>query len=372
MTHSGSLSRWQTNGIISRELKLYKLLEKKGITTTLMSYGEPNTERRLANVHGINIICIRDYIPWIFRPIEDSAVAKSIGVIIWCLKASDGSFDIAKTNQMRGAWNAVIIRILLGTRVVLRCGYEWHMFAQYANERAYAQALKLAISVICYRVATSVIVATHRDKNHAIKKLGVRPSKITVNGNWIDVTEFKPDPNRKRDDSRIVFLGRADMQKGLHDIINSLPKEKLLEVYGDTTEKFENLLKDRDINRDQIEFKGVIRNTEVSDMMRSRLYFIMPSYYEGHPKSLLEAMSSGMAAICRNSPGVADIVIPGYNGFLFNDRSELHDIFKELDRSPLTVKKIGATARDFIESYYGLKSHVERECDVYARILTRR
>ena len=83
--------------------------------------------------------------------------------------------------------------------------------------------------------------------------------------------------------------------------------------------------------------------------------FILPSLYEGHPKSLIEAMACGVPVIGCRSPGIRSIIEDGHNGFLCDTDSESirKTVLKVLSDETLT-HEIGERAREFVEKHFSL------------------
>ena len=104
-------------------------------------------------------------------------------------------------------------------------------------------------------------------------------------------------------------------------------------------------------------------------MNQSKL-FILPSYYEGHPKILIEAMSCGMIVLASNVDGNNQIVRDNINGFLCepNHRSieeKINDILKMDDAK---LNQIRTSARDHILNQFSIEKVVKMELDLYQNI----
>ncbi|MEF3692820.1 MAG: glycosyltransferase family 4 protein, partial [Acholeplasmataceae bacterium] len=68
------------------------------------------------------------------------------------------------------------------------------------------------------------------------------------------------------------------------------------------------------IQPNAFKFEGRVQN--VADYLKNSKCLVIPSYYEGNPLSILEAMASGLAVIATNNGGAKDIIEEGINGFL--------------------------------------------------------
>lgn len=82
--------------------------------------------------------------------------------------------------------------------------------------------------------------------------------------------------------------------------------------------------------------------------------FVLPSYREGTPRSVLEAMSMGRAIITTDAPGCRETVLNGENGFLVPVRSVngLVEAMEVLIAKPELVAKMGHCSRAIAEDKY--------------------
>ena len=67
-------------------------------------------------------------------------------------------------------------------------------------------------------------------------------------------------------------------------------------------------------NKGWIEYCGVI--DDVRPFLNDCSVFVLPSYHEGMPRTVLEAMSVGRPILTTDVPGCRETVLPGKNGFL--------------------------------------------------------
>ncbi|MFO0827465.1 MAG: glycosyltransferase family 4 protein [Phycisphaerales bacterium] len=104
--------------------------------------------------------------------------------------------------------------------------------------------------------------------------------------------------------------------------------------------------------------EGVIEYAGRMDDVRGELAqssaFVLPSYREGTPKSVLEAMSVGRAILTTDAPGCRETVIEGENGYLVpvRDAKALADACIELCQKPELFQRLGARSRAYAESRF--------------------
>src|SRR3546814_19405107 len=61
---------------------------------------------------------------------------------------------------------------------------------------------------------------------------------------------------------------------------------------------------------------GNLPHQNLPEMIHAGRIFVLPSSYEGHPKTLLEAMACGAAVLCTDVPGIREVIEDGRTGLL--------------------------------------------------------
>ena len=82
--------------------------------------------------------------------------------------------------------------------------------------------------------------------------------------------------------------------------------------------------------------------------------YVLPSYREGTPRTVLEAMAMGRAVITTDAPGCRETVVDGDNGFLVpvKDVNALADAMIKVIESPGLAASMGERSRQIAESKY--------------------
>lgn len=133
------------------------------------------------------------------------------------------------------------------------------------------------------------------------------------------------EPIRVTEITSFLFLGVISKAKGIFDLVNVIAenkkrlknKMKLIVCGSGDTDLLRSLIKQHDLE-DLIEFKGWIIGVEKEALLKSADVYILPSYYEGVPISILEAMSFGKPIISTTVGGIPEVVESNTNGLLIN------------------------------------------------------
>ena len=127
----------------------------------------------------------------------------------------------------------------------------------------------------------------------------------------------------KDDLIKILFLGRIGQRKGTFDLLKVISdnKEKLLEkvefIFGGDGEvdKFQKFVSENRLEK-LVKYKGWVNGDQKIELLKQSNIMILPSYNEGLPISLLEAMSYSLPIISTNVGGIPQILKNKTNGIL--------------------------------------------------------
>lgn len=128
---------------------------------------------------------------------------------------------------------------------------------------------------------------------------------------------------RRKDICTFLFLGKICEEKGIYDLIEVISsnkekyKGKIKLLIGGNGEKDKLTKAIHELNlSDIVEFKGWVEDSIKAELFNLSDVFILPSYYEGVPISILEAFSYHIPAISTNVGGIPEILVDNFNGFL--------------------------------------------------------
>jgi len=99
--------------------------------------------------------------------------------------------------------------------------------------------------------------------------------------------------------------------------------------------------------------------------------FLLPSYFEGLPYTILEAMAHGLPVIATNVGAIPEVIEEGINGFLINpgDIDDLTKKIKTLITNKALIEEIGKNNRRKIADKYSMDKQVENYKNLYTSLL---
>lgn len=110
---------------------------------------------------------------------------------------------------------------------------------------------------------------------------------------------------------------------------------------------------------------------DISQVLSEATIACLPSYREGLPKFLLEAMASALPCVTTDVPGCREAVRDGDNGLLVpkKDVSALAEAIEYLIRNPVIARKMGARGRERVEQEFSVQHVNDRTVALYRDIL---
>lgn len=185
--------------------------------------------------------------------------------------------------------------------------------------------IALLLYRLAFRYAGYVFFQNRHDRDLFISKIKVPESKIgLLPGSGIDLQEFAQMDYLPKKTFRFLMISRLIVEKGVnefaeaasHFVDNSSVSftlvGKLDEGHARTIRK--NIL-DSWIEEKWLDY--LPHTSKVKELIREHDAVILPSYREGTPRTLLEAAAIGRPLLASRVPGCTEVVMEGYNGFLF-------------------------------------------------------
>jgi glycosyltransferase involved in cell wall biosynthesis len=184
-------------------------------------------------------------------------------------------------------------------------------------------------------------------------KLKVDESKIIQQSNGIEQNWIKEDPLSNQRIKTFTFIGRHERRKGIEELTEAL--EKVIKTNLEFQFNFIGPIPEsQQINNSSITYYGELKDaTQIKSLLDQSDYLISPSYAEGMPTVILEAMARGNAIIATDV-GATSKLLAG-NGFLIHhDSSSILDALEkaiQIDNNSLLAfkeKSIEKVKNEFI------------------------
>ena len=230
---------------------------------------------------------------------------------------------------------------------------------------------------------SNVLILLSDNQKKFFEKI-IQNDKIHVLPNFVDKDLYNIvlDDNKLNYNNEntidVVFIGGEESKrKGIYDVIKSIPividkitNVRFIFIGRCNTEKVLDIIDKENLN-DYVEFTGYLEEKEKRKTLLSSDIFILPSYAEGLPIAILEAMSSGLAIISTNVGSIPETIEDGVNGFLITpgDYEELARKIIFLSKNTKKLKEIRLNNIDLIEKEYDAKIIIQKLNDIYNNLI---
>ncbi|MGQ1909051.1 glycosyltransferase family 4 protein [Marinifilum sp. RC60d5] len=155
------------------------------------------------------------------------------------------------------------------------------------------------------------------------------PKRIEILNNMV-LPPVNTDRIESKRKFRLFFLGLIGDNKGIFDLLEVIAENKeqfgkllILKVAGNgEIIRLEKRIKELGIDK-IVQFQGWVDSKKKEELFRSSDALILPSYKEGLPLSILEAMSYGLPIISSDVGGIPDLLLTHKNGILLEPGNKL-------------------------------------------------
>lgn len=192
-------------------------------------------------------------------------------------------------------------------------------------------------------------------------------SKISIaHEHFLDLGLFKFDNDVYRRNNLIGYIGRFSAEKGILNFVKSIPYilkrhsdfKILLAGEGELKSQIGELLEIENISQN-VDFTEWIPHNKLSKYISQLKLIVLPSYTEGLPNIMLEAMACGTPVLVTAVGSIPDIIVDGINGFIMENNSPkciAKNVVRVLNSPNLNA--ITLNARKMIENEYSFGASV--------------
>ena len=210
------------------------------------------------------------------------------------------------------------------------------------------------------------------------EKIEVLPNSIRADEYYTDNFPYKRYLAQKKS---ILFMGTLSREKGVYDIIRAIPiiRNKVKDIVfifaGEAeslneAKRLVNLCREG-INEEYICLLGTFTGKKKVDLLLASDIFVLPSYSEGLPFVILEAMAAGLPIISTEAGAIPEVVVDGENGFIIKpgDYVEMAERIYMLLQDRALCSEFGNNNRKRVMKYYNLDVMIKRLDYIYNELI---
>jgi glycosyltransferase involved in cell wall biosynthesis len=275
--------------------------------------------------------------------------------------------SVLRAFQITGVVPALIAHAWLGVPYVTTYGFSYAALSHRGPAR---RLLKSLLERVGLRHAAAVIATTEALRARAARF--ARRVELIPNG--VDTCRFAP-PVREggraaREPHQVLYVGRLSKEKNLSALVRAaaslrgrLPLRLVLVGDGPLRESLAAEARDAGV---AIDFPGVVDQRTLPQLYAAADAFVLASFTEGHPKVLIEAMSTGLPCVASDCDGNRSLVTPERTGLLFdpNRPADLAACLERVLTDRALAESLGRAARELVVAQYDLGRRVQQEIAV--------
>ncbi|MBN8048018.1 glycosyltransferase family 4 protein [Paraclostridium bifermentans] len=247
-------------------------------------------------------------------------------------------------------------------------------FKEFYNE----SSIKTKKSIEKFLLRADRVLVLGESWNKFVKGINEK-IKIEVMPNFVSCIDDTSKFNSN--EINILFLAVLIKRKGIFDLVeavNLIIKEKFLEqfdlniIVAGSGVELENLkCKVQELGIEKyFEFLGWVKNEEKQEILKKSQLFVLPSYNEGLPVSILEAMSYGIPIISTSVGSIEDAVKNEYNGLIIEpgNINALKESIKAIITNKEKWKYFSENNKKLVEEVYNEKIYFKKIEQIYYTI----
>lgn len=160
------------------------------------------------------------------------------------------------------------------------------------------------------------ILSVSQDLANKMVNLGVEAQRIKVIYNGVNLEKFSPKSiNKTTDTPYILFIGNLKKEKGVSELIEAFaliastyPSLRLKYIGGGSMLNKLTAYAKQEGLEGRIDFEGVKPHEELPNILANAAILALPSYNEGVPNVVLEAMASGVPVVATKVGGIPEVL----------------------------------------------------------------
>lgn len=357
-----------------------KILQVTAVDFTVEKFLGPLIECLQSNGHEVHIACSTETSTETLHAIdfERKMISlnhfKAIKQLVKLLKKEH--YDVVHTHTPVASVLARIAAKIAGVPTII---YTAHGFYFHENMPRTTYQLTYFIEKMTSKLATDYIFfQSEEDFKLALDAKFLPPKRLVHIQNGVDARKFDParydrEAIRQQlglasDEYVFIFVGRLVKEKGIEELLEAFQRttggNATLLVVGDQVKG------DRDhssVRKDQSNIQYLGLREDIPELLAASDCFVLPSYREGMPRSIIEAMAMKLPVITTNIRGCREEVVHEQTGLLCEPQNSdaLHEQLAWALAHTEEMKQMGESGRQRFLKLYDEEKVLARQMEVY-------
>jgi len=248
-----------------------------------------------------------------------------------------------------------------------------HQFGAESPTQLYVRDIEARV----FSAAEHILVTTGEMAEDTYRRIPATQGKISIVPNYVETERFAPPADSGSDAARpydVIFVGRLEAEKNLAALlqaIGTLGLRALLIGSGSLGDDLKrDFARDFPAQADRVTWLAQVPNADLPAYYAQARVFTLVSHYEGHPKTLIEAMACGVPPLGTDVQGIHTVITHGVSGWLCaTDAESIREGLRHLLADAHLRAELGRHAREHVVGYYSLNHVADLELSIYRRLV---
>jgi len=269
--------------------------------------------------------------------------------------------NLAFRSLFRDGVFSLLARIICCKTCFFIHGWDFDEFEKIINSNIKKKLLSMLLE------KQNIIGVSANQFKKGLISLGVKPENIFLFSTMVEKEKYYPKLKNEERPYKIIFCANPlRKEKGIYELLHAIPLivkahqdiEFIIIGGGEILHELTEESKRLNIC-EHIRFAGYISTEEKINIFQSSHILIFPSYTEGFPSTILEAMAAGLPIVATPVGGIADALRDGENGYIINSMppkpNEIASKTIRLLKNPELVKKMSLRNLKDIKDKYDVE-----------------
>ena len=180
---------------------------------------------------------------------------------------------------------------------------------------------------------------------------------------------------------KILYLGHIGREKGIYELVESARLLKgaktifHMDIIGETLgpgelDEIKQVVIDAGLGEEVQFWPYETGEAKLKRLVQADIY-VLPSYHEGMPNAIIEAMAASLPVIATTVGGIPDMIESGVSGILIPSKNvdSLVDALKLLISNSSLRYQLGGKAREFAREFFAIETKVKNLCILYKLLI---
>ena len=293
----------------------------------------------------------------------------------WLLLKFDKRINIL---HIHGAANASFDRCRMFIRMAKKNGKKVILHEHAADFVEFYETASHKSDIVATLEMCDCLIVLSQSWKKYFSSIGVEENKIHVLNNIVSPPEH--NSYKRADDGKLhlMYLGEVSNRKGVFDLLKAVADNReyfadrlILRIGGNEVDgDIKSYIRENALES-FVSYEGWIKGQKKIDCLNWEDVYILPSYNEGLPIAILEAMAYGHPVISTPVGGISEIVKNDENGILVQpgDTKAIADAIKYYIEYRPAIKKHGERAYNVVQAFFPEKVFCDLE-NIYRQVLT--